>query len=313
MPEEMSSPEGNEVVFSIVIVNMNAVDFLAECLQSIVDTREELNVEVILVDNGSTDTSLEVARKIMPEIVVLQQSSNIGYVPANNIGLKVATGRYVMFLNNDTRLYPACLSEMARYLNANPSAGVASPQILNADGTDQGCARSFPSVMNGLFGRRSALTRWFPHNPWSRRFLIGRHHEGNEAFEVEILSAACLVVRTDLAKSLNGMDEDFQLYWVCAEMCHRVRTTGRKAVCIPRARLLHYEGKGGSTRTFRQRCRMTVAFNRDAYLAYIKVHALPPLHPRRMFAGLALSLRTACLLAVQLMRPAAATSSGGKN
>jgi hypothetical protein len=309
----MKGKEPDGVSFSIVIVNMNAADFLAECLRSIVETRKDVSVEVILVDNGSTDRSLEVANEIMPETIVLRQRNNVGYVRANNIGLRVATGRYVMFLNNDTRLYPGCFSELLRFLDSHPNVGVVSPQILNPDGTDQGCARTFPSVMNGLFGRRSALTRWFPSNPWSRRFLVGRHHEGNEPFEVEILSAACLIVRTELARRLNGMDEDFQLYWVCAEMCHRVRTMGHQAFCVPSAQLLHYEGKGGSTRTFRQRCRMTVAFNRDAYLAYIKVHALPPAHPRRVFAAVALSLRTAGLLMIQFLRPAAATSSGGRN
>ena len=299
--------------FSIVIVNMNAAAFLEGCLRSIAATRGDLAVQIILVDNGSTDESLSVAERLAPDAILLRQSRNIGYVPANNVGLAHATGRYVMFLNNDTELFPGCLQELAAFLDSHPEAGAVSGQILNPDGTDQGCARRFPSVVNGVFGRRSVLTRLFPDNPWSRRFMVGRHHEGDEPFEVDILSAACLVVRTDLAKRLEGMDEDFQLYWVCAEMCHRVLTAGYTVVCVPRAKVVHYEGKGGSTRTFRQRSRMTIAFNRDAYLAYVKVHALPPLHPRRLFAALALSMRATCLMAWQLARPGRATSSGGSN
>ena len=292
---------------------MNAAAFLERCLESIVATKGGVAVEIILVDNGSTDASLEIARRIVPDAVILPQAANIGYVPANNVGLARATGRYVMFLNNDTELLPGCLSELAAFLDTHPEAGAVSGQILNPDGTDQGCARRFPSVMNGLFGRRSVLTRLFPDNRWSRTFMVGRHHHGDEPFEVEILSAACLVLRTDLAKALRGMDEDFQLYWVCAELCSRVLTSRHTVVCVPKARLIHFEGKGGSTRTFRQRSRMTVAFNRDAYLAYIKVHALPPLHPKRLFAAFALSVRAACLMVLQLARPSRATSSGGAN
>jgi GT2 family glycosyltransferase len=300
-------------VFSIVIVNMNAAAFLEKCLNSIVATSGDMDVEIILVDNASTDGSVPAARRIAPDLTLLQQSNNIGYVPANNLGLEQATGRYTMFLNNDTELFPGCLAELALFLNDHPEVGAVSAQILNPDGTDQGCARRFPSAMNGLFGRRSILTRLFPNNRWSRRFMVGRHHRGDSPFEVEILSAACLVVRTDLATRLGGMDEDFQLYWVCAEMCSRIRAAGRGVVCVPRAKLIHHEGKGGSTKTFRQRSRMTIAFNRDAYLAYIKVHALPPLHPRRVFAALALSVRAAALMAGQLIRPGRATSSGGSN
>ena len=300
-------------VFSIIVVNMNSADFLEACLRSIVETRGETPVQIILVDNGSTDRSLQIAREIVPDIILLCQKKNIGYVPANNLGLQHATGMYTMFLNNDTTLFDGCLSELASFLDSRPDVGAVSPQILNEDGTDQGCARRFPSMINGIFGRRSVLTRLFPNNPWSKRFMVGRHYTGNEPFEVEILSAACLVTRTDLAKKLRGMDEDFQLYWVCAEMCHRVSVAGYKVFCVPRSRLIHFEGKGGSTKTFRQRCRMTIAFNHDAYLAYVKVHALSRFAPRRLFAASALTARALCLMAVQLTRPGRATSSGGRN
>ena len=109
------------------------------------------------------------------------------------------------------------------------------------------------------------------------------------------------------------MDEDFQLYWVDAELCTRVRAAGFKVYCVPRAKLVHFEGQGGSTRTFRQRVRTTLAFHRDAYLAYVKIHSLARMHPLRLFAGLALSARAACLLLVQVLRPGRATSSGGRN
>ena len=300
----------DEIDFSIILVNRDASAYLAGCLKSIAASAGDLTLEVILIDNASRDDSIAVARQLWPKLVLLEQHSNIGYVPANNLGLTRARGRYSVFLNNDTELEPSCLSELKVFLDRTPDAGAVSGQILNPDGTDQGCARRFPTVANALFGRRSALTRWFPENRWSKRYLMSRHHRGSEPFEVEILSSACLVVRTELARALCGMDEDFRLYWVDAELCSRVRRRGYRVVCVPQARLVHFEGKGGSTRTFRQRLDTTLCFQRDAYLAYTKVWQLPVYHPGSLFAALALSLRALVLLVVQLLRPERATSSG---
>ncbi len=298
---------------SIVIVNMNAADMLARCLTSIEQTRGGLQVQTILVDNASMDHSIEAARSACPEVVVLRQARNVGYVPANNLGLAVATGRHVMFLNNDTEVRAGALEGLVRFLDEHPTVGAASGQILNPDGSDQGTARRFPTAANALFGRRSLLTRWFPDNPWSRRYLMGRQRADDGPFEVEILSSACLVVRTDLARELGGMDEDFRLYWVDAELCRRVRDRGFQIYCIPASKIVHFEGQGGSTRTFRQRCRSTIGFHRDAYLAYTKSRHLGWRHPQRLLAGTGLALRAACLIVLQCLRPHKATSSGGRN
>jgi len=298
---------------SIIIVNMNTEDWLKKCLKSIAKTKGDVSVEVIVVDNGSTDESEAVARSIFPDVIWLPQGENIGYVKANNVGMKAATGRFLMYLNNDTIMAPGCLHELIAFLDRTPEASGASPRICNPDGTDQGVARSFPTIMNGLFGRRSALTRLFPDNRWSRRFMTGRHYEGDEPLECDVLSAACLVVRTDLAKELGGFDEDFTLYWVDSELLGRMRRRGYKSYMLPRARITHFEGSGGSTSSFRQRCRMTIAFNRDSYLCYIKVLQLGPLDPRRLLAAGMLSARALLLMGAQLLRPGRATSSGGKN
>src|SRR5262245_57618870 len=125
-------------VFSIVIVNMNAAAFLEKCLDSIVATGGDVGVEIIVVDNASTDGSVAAARRTAPDLTLLQQPDNIGYVPANNRGLEHATGQYTMFLNNDTELFPGCLAELASFLDDHPEVGAVSPQILNPDGTDQG-------------------------------------------------------------------------------------------------------------------------------------------------------------------------------
>ncbi len=108
------------------------------------------------------------------------------------------------------------------------------------------------------------------------------------------------------------MDEDLFLYWVDGELCHRVLEAGRKVFSVPRAKVTHYEGHGGSPKTWRLRCRATVLFHKEAYLAYVKVNHLPRFHPSRIFAGLALTVKAVLLMALQLLQPQRALSSARK-
>ncbi len=167
--------------------------------------------------------------------------------------------------------------------------------------------------MNGIFGRRSWLSKLFPNNRWYKRYMQSRRETGPEPFETEILSAASMLVRTDLARELGGMDERFRFYWVDVEMCCRIAQRGYRVFCVPRARIMHYEGKGGSTSTFRKRLEMNVAFNQGAYLAYVSYHRLGRWDPRRSLVKLILMFRMLLLAGAQFLKPSKATSSGGAN
>ncbi len=294
---------------SIILVNYNAAEMLHACLESIRTTKGDLRVQTILVDNNSKDESLEVAWRECPDIVLLAQKANLGYVKANNVALPYATGEKLLLLNNDTVLLPDCLQLLSEYMDRHPEAGAISPQILNPDGTDQGVARSFPSLMSAMFGRRSALSRWFPGNRWTRRYLIGLHQTGDEPFACEFLSTACLMMRTADAMSIGGLDEEFRHYWVDAELCRRVIELGRTVVCVPRGKLLHFEGQGGSNKSWRRRVNSTLTFHRDAYLAYIKLHRLSGWHPRAWMVAALLAARAALLVATQIVRPGKSTTS----
>jgi N-acetylglucosaminyl-diphospho-decaprenol L-rhamnosyltransferase len=298
---------------TILIVNRNAASYLRECLASIRDTIGAVTVEVLLVDGSSTDDSVSVATELWPDVRVITVPESLGYVRGNNVGLKEARGRYTMYLNSDTVVYPGALEELVRFMDEHPTVGAASGSILNPDGTDQGVVRRFPSIMNGLFGRRSFLSRWFPNNPWYRRYMQSRNEEGATPYETEILSACSMIFRTDLVRNLGGMDERFQFYWVDAELCGRIARKDYQIVCVPQARIMHHEGKGGSTSTFTKRFKMNIAFNHGAYLAYVEYHQLGQFDPRRLVAMLTLTARAFLLSVALVLRPSRATSSGGKN
>lgn len=298
---------------TILIVNRNASSYLRECLVSIRDTIRDIDAEIVLVDGSSTDDSVSVARELWPDVRTIIVPENLGYVRGNNIGLKEARGRYTMYLNSDTVIYPGALQELVQFMDEHSDVGTASGTILNPDGTDQGVVRRFPSIMNGIFGRRSWLSRLFPDNPWYRRYMQSRQEEGMAPYETEILSACSMIFRTELVRDLGGMDERFQFYWVDAELCGRIARKGFRICCVPRAKIMHHEGKGGSTSTFGKRFKMNIAFNHGAYLAYVEYHQLSRFDPSRLAAMLALTARALLLSAALVLRPWKATSSGGKN
>lgn len=298
---------------TILIVNRNAASYLEACLKSIIATLGNISAELILVDAMSTDTSVQITKSHWPSVKMISIPEEFGYVKGNNIGLRKATGRYTMFLNSDTVIYPNALQELISFMDDNPQVGIASGSILNTDGSDQGVVRRFPTIMNGLFGRRSWLSRLFPNNHWYKHYMQSRNHEGMKPFQAEILSACSMVVRTDLAQQLGGWDERFRFYWVDAEFCTRIVRKGFHVYCVPKAKIMHHEGKGGSTSTFKKRLQMNRAFNDGAYLAYVEYHQLANWDPRRIVVKIILTFRMLLLVFIQFLRPSKATSSGGKN
>ena len=312
-PHPGAASQEETPAITILIVNRNSASYLNACLRSIIEDMGDISAELILVDGSSTDASVAVTRELWPSARIISVPENLGYVRGNNVGLKQAKGRYTMFLNSDTVIYPGASGKLIDFLDRHPDAGAVSATILNPDGSDQGVIRRFPTFMNGLFGRRSWLSRLFPNNRWYKRYMQSRQQGNGQPFETEILSACSMVVRTAATRELGGMDERFRFYWVDVELCCRLARNGFRIYCVPDARVMHHEGKGGSTDTFAKRVRMNIAFNQGAYLAYVEYHQFGRADPRRLLVKLILTARMLLLTGLHFVRPSKATSSGGRN
>lgn len=146
---------------SICIVNYNAKDFLDNCIRSIFGSIKDRSYEVIVVDNASTDGSREIAKKY-PSIRYIQNPSNLGFIKANNIGIKSSGGRYVLSLNNDTVIKNGAIEKMVDFMDKTSDAGAVGPKLLNSDGSIQmQCRRGFPTPSSSLF-YFLGLSRLFP-------------------------------------------------------------------------------------------------------------------------------------------------------
>jgi GT2 family glycosyltransferase len=280
---------------SVVVVSYHCRDDVLACVDSIAACPDHARVEVVVVDNGSTDGTLDALALQAPQVRTIAMGTNAGFSRANNVGIARSDGRHVLVLNPDTRVEAGALDALVGFLDDHPDAGVAAPRLLNPDRTDQRTARSFPTPAAGLFGRRSPLTRWFPDNRWSSRFLSGREHTGDEPFRVDWVSGAAMAVPASAIADVGAFDETFFLFWEDADWCKRLSDAGHDVWCVPAATIVHDEG---STRGHGWSPRVAAHFHRGAYLYWRKHHAPQPWNPARWAAAAVLTARAVWVMAV---------------
>lgn len=250
---------------SVVIVSHNTRELLASCLESLVEHLAEIEHEVCVIDNASTDGSAALVRRQFPRVRLLASESNSGFAAAVNAGIEATSGHYVCWMNPDARLLNGGMGALLAYAGANPDVGVVGPQIVNADGSIQLSCRSFPSYATALFNRSSLLTRWFPRNRYTRRYLhTDRDHMTVQ--EVDWVSGACLLHRRTVSDGLGGLDDRFFMYMEDIDFCLRATEAGWKVMYHPGMRALHHIG--GSSR--RIPFRSVLALHRSIRLYYAK-------------------------------------------
>jgi hypothetical protein len=225
-----------QVDLSIIIVAWNVRDLVLDCLASIADARLELSYEVILIDNGSADGTVECVCRQFPEVQVFALPHNIGFGAGNNRGLEAMVGRYAVLLNSDTIVLPGQLEACVRFLDEHPEAGVVGPQLLNPDRTKQNCIHNSPTLVSELLGQ-SLLRRLFPLRYPSKRI------EYREPVEVEAVLGACLFVRRDVVSQVGLIDEDYFFFLEETDWCHRIRRAGWKVFHLPSAQVIHLYGE----------------------------------------------------------------------
>jgi GT2 family glycosyltransferase len=225
---------------SIIIVTYNSARHLPACLESISEQLKDVEYEVCVVDNASDDGAAALAEaNANGRTRVVRNERNLGFSAAVNIGLRSTSGRYCMWLNPDTRVVGGDVSEVLRHFEEEPNVGIIGPQVLNADGSIQLSCRSFPSYSAALFNRYSLLTRLFPKNRFSRKYL---HTDWNHQSirEVDWVSGACLLHRRSLLEDVGGLDELFFMYIEDIDFCLRANRAGWKVHYHPALRVLHH-------------------------------------------------------------------------
>ncbi len=233
---------GSKVDITVVIVNYNVRDFLLRCLNSVRQAQKDLDIEIIVVDNNSSDGSIEYLKPIFPEVEFIRQDKNVGFGEANNIGINKAQGKYVLILNPDTLLEEETLVKMYDFMEENHDIGVAGCKILNPDGTFQlSCRRGFPTPW-AAFSRLFGLQKLFPK---SKLFAKYNHtyRDINETYEIDAVSGSFMFCRKDALNEVHGFDTDFFMYGEDLDLCYRISQKGYRIVYYHETSIIHFLGE----------------------------------------------------------------------
>jgi N-acetylglucosaminyl-diphospho-decaprenol L-rhamnosyltransferase len=255
---------------SVVVANYNASPRLEMCLRALRGHACRRGVEVIVVDDGSSDGSAAMVRRKFPEMQVMANPRNCGYARSCNLAIRVARGRFIHLLNNDVELQPGALDALADFLDGNAAAGTAGSLLLNDDGSVQISAKALPTLRSAFFGGRSWFSRWLPGNRFSRQELQHWRAEEGAPFTAGYVSGASLMVTRAALDAIGELDERL-FYFNDADFCQRIWQSGHAVYCVPAARSMHLNHQGGSRRTLRRRLWALGAFHYGAYV-YARKH-----------------------------------------
>lgn len=232
---------------SIVIVNWNAVDYLRNCIRSIVAETRRCTCEIIVVDNNSTDGSQEMLRSEFHDVVTIFNNDNRGFAGANNQGLRVARGRYVLLLNPDTLVIDGALDTCVAYADSlrHDRVGILGCQVWMNDETIQRTCFAFPSPLNTLLNMLG-LTRRCPKSRFLSRAEMGWWGRDDER-DVDVVSGMFMLVRREALEQVGPLDDDYFMYAEEADWCYRFWQSGWRCLFTPRARIMHLDGGGKSS------------------------------------------------------------------
>ncbi|HAZ14432.1 MAG TPA: glycosyl transferase family 2 [Bdellovibrionales bacterium] len=213
----MNSNNETTLNLSIIILSYNTSGLLRDCLQSL-STNTPPATEIIVVDNASSDDSVSMVERSFPRVRLIRNKSNLGFAAANNQGIKVATGRFLLLLNSDTIVTENSLSSMTTFLESNPLYGACACRLLNADGTLQVSAYRIPSLLNIIIHSTIPLRRLFPG-------LVNTYpsQQFETDFDAEYLSGACLLVSSNAIAAVGALDDNFFFYAEDVDWCKRIR------------------------------------------------------------------------------------------
>jgi len=237
------------VTLSIVIVNYNVKEFLEQTLSSARKAIANIDAEIIVVDNASTDGSVVNLRKKFRDITFIENEQNLGFAKASNQGLKIAKGEYLALLNPDTIVQENTFRRMLAFFERHPDTGLLGCKILNPDGSLQpACRRSFPTPWVA-FTKLVGLSYLFPKSPLFGRYNL-THLDANVAHEVEALSGSFMIIRRAALEDVGYLDESFFLYGEDLDWCYRVYKSGWKVRYTPDTQIIHFKGESSKRAEF---------------------------------------------------------------
>lgn len=233
---------------SVVIVNYNTRQLLDDCLASLLAAEQPPNrVEILVVDNASSDGSQEMVQEKYPTVRLIASEVNRGFSAANNLGTAVSNGRFILFLNSDTRVDAKSLSEPVEYLANHPEVGALTVRLIYPNGErDPDNHRGFPTPWNAIC-HFSGLSKLFPNKPRFNGYFQS-YQNMNETHAVDVIAGSYMLMPLSLCRELGGWDETYFFYGEDIDFCYRIRQAGCQIMYYPHVEVLHYKGASSGLR-----------------------------------------------------------------
>ncbi len=231
----MNSPE-----ISIIIVNFNVKFFLENCLISILKSVKNISAEIIVVDNNSSDGTKPYFENRFTDVRFIFLSENVGFAKANNEGLKMATGKFILFLNPDTIIAEDSIELCVNYMRLHDNCGALGVRMIDGSGSFlKESKRGLPNTKNA-FGKLSGLEKIFPS-------LFGgyyaNHLKENQTCEVDILAGAFFFTRKEILNTIGSFDEIFFMFGEDIDLSYRIQKAGYQNVYLAETTILHFKGE----------------------------------------------------------------------
>jgi N-acetylglucosaminyl-diphospho-decaprenol L-rhamnosyltransferase len=219
---------------SIIIVNWNTPELLALCLNVIQATMKDLCYDIWVVDNGSTDRSVEIIRSQFPHVNLIENQRNLGFAGANNRAMSACRGRYMLLLNSDAFVTPGAVKTLFELAEREPKVALVGGQLLNLDGTFQAGYTEFPTLWREFMILSTLGRRLFGQAYPSQHLPPGRGPS-----RVDYVEGACLLVRRSAWQAVGGLDEGYFMYAEEVDWCYRMHAAGWQVWYQPAARIFH--------------------------------------------------------------------------
>jgi len=222
---------------SIIIVNYNTKDLTLDCIDSILEEGSKLKKEIIVVDNASSDGSVDLLHKLQKNEVIqfIKNTENVGFAKANNQGIKIAKAQYILLLNSDTKVKKYAIEKLVSFAQKDSSIGAVGARLLNPDGTVQASAFPLPTITRAIqqywFGEKGLLDKYIP--------------KGTKPVEVEVLVMAAFLITPEAIRQVGMLNEKYFMYFEDFDYCRSILNAGLKIYYLPQSEVIHYHGASG--------------------------------------------------------------------
>ncbi|MBC8172193.1 MAG: glycosyltransferase family 2 protein [Anaerolineae bacterium] len=264
------------VDLSVIIVSWNVVDLLLACLKSLEGSAGSYTLEIIVVDSASSDTTVVQVQQEYPQVKLLPQAENLGFVRCNNIGLAAAQGRYMLLLNPDTEVIGDALATMVAYLDANPTVGIVGPHTLNTDGSTQSSRRRFPDVKLAFF--ESTWLQGYAPQKWLDDYYLTAPAD-DAILDADWVQGSALMARREVYEQIGGLDPLYIMFYEELDWCKRAKDAGWRVVYVGTAQITHHGGKSTDQVTANKH----IYFNESKLRYFHKYYGVGVTIPLRIF------------------------------